>query len=99
MVVTLKSYLQGLQGLEARRPPEKRRDVPTLEELATAAGIHPVTLSNIANNKTKRLTLDVIGSIIVHMRSKGFHMRTTDFLDFQENGEEEALESSEEVQA
>jgi DNA-binding Xre family transcriptional regulator len=84
MVITLKEYLDKLQGFERRKPEEQRQHVPTMEELAGAVGIHPVTLSNIANNKIKHLNLDTGARIVRAMRDFGFPMRTTDLVEYRE---------------
>jgi hypothetical protein len=54
-----------------------------MEELASAVGIHPVTLSNIANNNIKQLNLETGGRIITVMRRFGFPMAVTDLIDYR----------------
>ena len=89
MVINLKGYLKQLEGTELRRPEYKRKNVPTLKELAAAIGIHEMTMVNIANGKIKLLNLNTAQRIISEMRKRGFDMQTTDLLDYQ------ALPSSE----
>lgn len=83
MYITLKEYLNELAAFERRRPQEERRHIPTLEELAEVAGIHPVTLSRIVNNQTRRLSLEVPEAIIGYMRGLGYDMGTTDFIEYR----------------
>jgi hypothetical protein len=84
MVITFKRYLDDLELIERRKREEEQRDIPTLEEVAAAAGVHPVTLSKIVNNQVKRLSLDIPARIISFMRERGFSMQTTDFIDYRE---------------
>jgi hypothetical protein len=83
MYVTLKAHLRRLDAEEQQKPPALRRYIPKMGDIARRAGIHPVTLSGIANNKIKLLNLDVGGRIIAAVQSYGFPMEVTDLLAFQ----------------
>lgn len=83
MVITLKLYLNRLELQEKTRPEGQRRDVPSMEQLAAAVGIHPVTLSNIANSNIRQLNLETGSRIITAMRRFGFPMTLTDLLEYQ----------------
>jgi hypothetical protein len=83
MYITLKDYLQKMESLERTRPAELRREVPSIVSLAEAVGIHPVTLSNIANNNIIRLNLKTSAAIIDEMRRRGFPMDASDFVSYR----------------
>jgi molybdenum cofactor biosynthesis enzyme MoaA len=83
-LVTFKAYLDTLAAIERRKPEEQRKTIPTLEEIAAAAGIHPVTLSNTVNNKVKLLNLASVTQIIAFMRARGFPMEVSDFLEYRD---------------
>lgn len=83
LYITLKSYLDELDALEKSKPADQRRRVPGMEELAKAVGIHPVTLSNIANSNIQQLNLATGGRIITAIRQFGFPMEVTDLLAYR----------------
>jgi hypothetical protein len=83
MYVTLKAHLRRLDAEEQQKPPAQRRYIPKMGDIARRAGIHPVTLSAITNNKIKHLNLDVGGRIIAAVRSYGFPMEAADLVAFQ----------------
>lgn len=81
--ITFKSYLERVEAVERSKPVAQRKRVPSMEEIATAVGIHPVTLSNIANSNIKQLNLETGGRIITVMRQFGFSMVVSDLLDYR----------------
>jgi hypothetical protein len=87
MSIRLKLYLARLQDAEQRKPPEVRREVPTLRELATVADITPQQMSNIVNNKGESLSFEFCRRIMGEMRRRGFSIQTTDIIDFEGEGE------------
>lgn len=88
-----KDYLARMASIENRKPEGERREVPLLEEIAEAVGVHPVTLSRIVNNQNKRLSLDLVSDTIAYMRRRGFSMQLNDFMVYEE------LESADKVPA
>ena len=88
MIITLRAYMNRLAAIEKSRPEGARRHVPSMEELAREVGIHPVTLSNIANSNVKQLNLETAGRIIAAMRRAGFNMGVSDLVEFREADEE-----------
>lgn len=84
MRVVFKDYLNRIARIERGKPEGERKRVPLLEEVAEAVGIHPITLSRIINNQTKRLNLDLMSDTISFMRALGFSMRETDFMVYEE---------------
>ena len=82
--VTLRAYLDRVDAMEKGRPAEQRRRIPTMEELARDVGIHPVTLSNIANSNIQQLNLKTAGRIIWSLRRRGFQMDVSDLLAYGE---------------
>src|SRR5262245_40089108 len=83
MYITLKTYLDHLEAIEKSKAEHQRRKVPSMEELAKAVGIHPVTLSNIANSNIRQLNLETGGRIITAMRRFGFPMTVTDLIGYR----------------
>lgn len=87
MYISLRSYLNRLDAIEKSKPEGQRKRVPSMEELAKMVGIHPVTLSNIANSNIRQLNLETGGRIIGAMRSFGFPMSVTDLIEYREADE------------
>lgn len=83
MMVVLKLYINRLAATERSKPVDKRKRVPSMEELAKTAGIHPATLSNIANNNIRQLNLETGGRIIAAMRQFGFPMTVNDLIEYR----------------
>lgn len=83
MYVTLKDYLQKMESLERTKSAGARRVVPSIVGLAEAIGIHPVTLSNIANNNITRFNLETGAAIIDEMRRRGFPMEAADLVAYR----------------
>lgn len=82
LMVTLNAYLHHLAAHEQRKPLGDRQAIPTLDELARLIGIHPVTLSNIANSKIKQLNLTVGGRILAALHHLGFMTTLSDILTY-----------------
>lgn len=83
MYITLKEYLARIETLEQSKPQSQRREVPTIVALAESIGIHPITLSNIANNRVTRFNLDTGAAIIDEMRRRGFPMEGSDLITYR----------------
>lgn len=88
MYITLKDYLQRMESLERSKPAELRREVPSIVALAEAIGIHPVTLSNIANNNITRFNLETGAAIIGELRRLGFPMDAGDLIAYRAPADE-----------
>lgn len=86
--ITLKAHLQRLEDLERSKPKEERKSIPSIVALAEAVGIHPVTLSNIANNNIVRFNLETGAAIIDEIRRRGFPMDASDLLAYRPPMEE-----------
>jgi hypothetical protein len=84
ILIKIKPYLASLEAQEGYAPAEKRRHVPTLTELAEVTGLHPVSFSSIANNRVKRLNLDILAIIILSLRESGFNTQIQDLLQYVE---------------
>ena len=63
MYVQLDAYLRRLRAIEGRKPENKRRNVPTMTQLAEVAGISRNSLSRISRGYTKSLNLEIAGAI------------------------------------
>jgi DNA-binding Xre family transcriptional regulator len=83
MYPTLGSYLLNLQEQERYKPAEARREVPTVEELARAAGVSKQALYDLINGKTQSIRFDVAGAIIQTFEDRGFETQITDILSYR----------------
>lgn len=72
MRVTLKSYLTDLSEREQGKPEGVRRDVPTLTELATVAGVQKGTMSRLVNGKIRALSFDIGERVLTELHKRGF---------------------------
>lgn len=82
LFVTFAGRLEQLRSEEKQKPAYERREVPTLKELAIAVGIHPVTLTNIANDNTPMVNKDTVRKILDEMWRRGFHLQLIDFIKY-----------------
>lgn len=83
MYVRLGVYLEGLEASERTMPEGKRRDVPTMKELAEAAGINPVTLSRLVTGKIGSLNLKIGAAILDELNRRGFNATPNDILAYR----------------
>lgn len=84
LYVKLGPYLETLENEERLRPEAMRREVPTMKELAQAAGITPVSLSRLVRGKIKSLNFDTGAAIIAELRRRGFDTDVDDILAYAE---------------
>ena len=87
MFFNLKGYLAELEAAEAAKPEGERRDVPTLTDLARAAGVHKVTMSKLVQGRIRSLSFDIGGAIVAELRQRGFDTQPGDLLGYAESGE------------
>ena len=83
MYVQLDAYLRRLRAIEGRKPKNKRRNVPTMTQLAEVAGVSRNSLSRISRGYTKSLNLEIAGAILSEMWRRGFEMEPNDLLNFE----------------
>ena len=84
MIVTLKSYLEGLAEIESVKSSDMKQRVPSINELAKIVDVHQTTLNRIANNQTRKFDLDIADKIITEMRRRGFDMQVQDLVAYRE---------------
>lgn len=82
IAITFKSYLIRLKEIERARPEEERREVPTIPDVARAAGIHQVTASRLMHGHVSRVSLDKVAAILDVMNNRGFETKITDFFTY-----------------
>lgn len=82
MYIVFAAYLEGLKSQERQKPPNDRREVPTLAELARVVDLHEVTFTNTANGKIKLLNLEVTRKALDELWRRGFNPQLTDFLKY-----------------
>lgn len=80
VTVTLREHIAKLEAEEAQKPPAQRRSVPTLSELAEAAGITRQGMYNIAGGNIKMVNLEILSAVINEFRRRGFSADVSDLL-------------------
>lgn len=73
-IVAIKPYLETL------KLSEDRERVPTISELATAAGMHVNSYRRLAQNETGKIDKIAIGKTIAELRRRGFDTQVSDIL-------------------
>jgi DNA-binding Xre family transcriptional regulator len=86
MYIQLGAYLSKLENEERGLPEGKRRPVPTMRELAAAAGINPVTLSRLERGKIKSLNLEIGAAILDELNRRGFDTTPNDIIAYRRQG-------------
>lgn len=94
MFVTLKSYLEEIAQIEKTKPVERRREVPTMAELAKAAGIHPMTMSRWVNGITQTTNHNTVATIIHQMRCRGFSTDISDLMAYRPKDKSDQTEKA-----
>lgn len=81
IVVTLSigAYLKRLEAEEAAKP-RGGRAVPTVAELAEAAGLSRGAMYNLVNGQVKLVNLEKLSAIISELQRRGFDAQLTDML-------------------
>lgn len=87
MYFNLKGYLAQLEASEAARPKSEQRAVPSLTDLANAAGIHKVTMSKLVRGQIRSLNFDIGSAIIAEMKRHGFDTQPGDLLGYEDEQE------------
>jgi DNA-binding Xre family transcriptional regulator len=82
MYITLGAYLERLEAVERAKPEGARRDVPTMRELAEAAGISPVSLSRLVTGKVGSLNFKIARAILDELHRRGFDANINDILEY-----------------
>jgi hypothetical protein len=88
LFVTFSSYLDKIRSEQGQLPPDQRKPVPTIRELAHAINtkneskIHEMTLYNIVNNNIQLLNLQTARMMMDEMHNRGFNINISDFLKY-----------------
>jgi pentatricopeptide repeat protein len=82
LYITFGAYLDGLKVAEKQKPPEQRKPIPTIKELADVVGVHQVTLTNIVTGHIDRLSIDTARKVMDEMWRRGFRPEITDFIKY-----------------
>ena len=82
MYIQLGPYLETLQTIERTKPHSEQRKVPTMKELAQAAGINPVSLSRLVTGKIGSLNFKIGASILDDLNQRGFPTTPNDILAY-----------------
>ena len=87
MYFNLKGYLAQLEASEAAKPDGEQRTVPSLTDLARAAGVHKVTMSKLVRGQIRSLNFDIGTAIIAEMRRNGFETQPGDLFGYEEGND------------
>lgn len=82
LYITFNSYLDRLRAEQGQFPPQRRKSVPTIRELALDVGVHEVTLTNIVNGNLKLLNLEMSRKLLDAMWRRGFAPQTIDLVKY-----------------
>lgn len=80
VVITIKEHLARLEAQETQRPPNQRRPVPSMAELAEAAGITRQGMYNFASGSVKMVNLEILSAVINELLRRGFPADVSDLL-------------------
>lgn len=83
--VVVMEYIDKLKGQERKKPVHERRPIPTVEEMAKAAGISKTGFIDFAHNRTKGINRDLIDSVITQLRACGYDTQLTDVIQYFED--------------
>jgi DNA-binding Xre family transcriptional regulator len=86
MYIQLGAYLSRLESEERGIPEGKRRQVPTMRELAAAVGINPATLSKLERGKIKSLNFEIGAAILDELNRRGFDTTPNDIIAYRRQG-------------
>jgi hypothetical protein len=83
MHVRLAFYLSDLKQQQAARPGDQRV-VPTVADLAVAAGVSTQAIYNILNSNINGMRFETFGAIIREFRRRGFEAQVEDILGYND---------------
>jgi len=88
LYITFNPYLDRLRSEEGQKPPQDRRNVPTIRELARSirerhgVTLHEVTLNNIINGNGPLLNKETVRMLLDEMWHLGFKPELSDFIKY-----------------
>ena len=78
--VSIREHLALLEVEGFKLPPAERREIPTMAELAAAAGMTTQGLYNISSPSIKKVNIAVLSTVINELRRRGFEVEVGDLL-------------------
>lgn len=82
--VTLKDLLLRLELEERQKPAKERRAIPTITELAAAAGVSRIAMSNLVNDNRQRIDLVMLEGALKELTRRGFDVEADDLFAIRE---------------
>lgn len=82
MYITFAAYLNQLRADEMNKPASVRKEVPNIEQLASAADRHPINFSAFINGKSKTFNLEVAQAAMDELWRLGFNPQITDIIRY-----------------
>ena len=76
--VVLREYLLRLQVAEFDKPLDQRRTIPTIADIARAAGVSRAAMSYLASGKANCANLTNLAAAVEILRLKGFNTELMD---------------------
>ena len=87
LAVSFKSYLAALKARELAKPEDKRRTVPTANQVGKMAGLSQSATSRLTGGRAKSLPVDRVCAMLNVMNNLGFETKITDFFTYTFEGE------------
>jgi hypothetical protein len=84
MIITLRSHLARLEDEERFKPEAQRRPIPTIQELADAAGVSRVQMQRVVSGNISSLKLSVASGVIKLLRERGFNTDVGSILEYRD---------------
>jgi DNA-binding phage protein len=78
--MTLTDHLKRLDVAEFSKPLGERRPIPTIAELAEAAGMSRQGMYKLASNRVASVRFEVLASIMMELRQRGFPTDVSDLI-------------------
>lgn len=77
--LTLDAFLARLEATVKSNPRDKR-DVPSIPELAAAAGVSRGAMYNLVKGHVKQVNLELLTAVVNELRRRGFEVALDDVL-------------------
>ncbi len=79
VTLTIAAYLAQLEAEVLANPRDKRK-VPSVPELARAAGVSKGAMYNLVKGEVKHVNLELLSAVINELQRRGFEVELSDVL-------------------
>ena len=77
--LTIDAFLTRLEA-EKKANPSDKRDVPSIPELAKAAGVSRGAMYNLVTGRVKHVNIELLTAVANELRRRGFEVQVDDLL-------------------